>query len=807
MPSVKKASKHSVHTGVSAVAGFWGTLAAPSSSSAASLEVDATMAYPLLAEHLACLEAETHYESIAALVLQGCAATRRTVGGMGVVHLGEWLKKQTFLSPDIATKLATELVDGRLLLALDAGRWTQQLRLPLRSFQLLSLVLNGAEHLLMDPIQLKPQQHPLVAAGVAADLSFLDDESAASLDWADQMCCTTGEGSVYASLVAVGFSEFYGDDDSKRRSPWVGHGLPNEVYTLRRRKVPNGVIHMGAWSENRGYGGWVDQSQKEPPCRIVLKPPPPFPPLPPLASAPAVAPNVASSGLANRRPAGAHDLQTSNLPPRPLGADLDFFTARGMFRPPNESSASDASPRSRISASAAAGLKAQAVPPPQQYCIPCFKDVALDMFQVGRLPGNDIVVRGPLRSRGSAEAGQRPQLTGPVGRHACRLLCERLPPYRTWVFAGGFDEHGELVLGDKGVVVPIHRAEGDDANEGSEAEEPLWDAFTSFGVRVWQPNEEHPDEQHWVEVSVLGRCYMHPRPHSHAAAGVRPLPSSGMFSNELRDGAIIDVGGGVSFLYRNYQAVAAASGRRVDPEAVISQLNEIKPQCPVLLNDIRVSFVSARERFEKELKRLLNGTSGGSFVKRLNLRVPSTDPSLVGQDGAPYVFPACGHVQGWHKNMVGMPCPLCRKHGPFVPLALALEPAICAGRPTHVFNPCGHAASRSTCAFWAGIDMPEPGKSFRAKRDPRCPYCNTMLQSVPALGGPYNRLVFQAEGDWEESKESNSVGGKNGADGPCEGKGGLGQGSTVISRAAPPDCFLRFPKLMRDQDGTTFIRC
>ena len=783
--------------------------------------VSGALAYPLLAEHLAYLELEAHYDDILPLVLQGRASMRRTVGGLSVSQLSEWLMNQPFVTLETVTKLSTELVDGKLLLVLlafDASRWIEQLRLPHRSYKVLALVLNGAEHLLMDPVRLQPQQHPLVAAGVAADLSFLDDESAASLDWADKMCSETGEGSVYASLVAIGFSEFYNDDDSngKRRSPWVGHGLPNEVFPLRRRQVPNGVIHQGAWSEDRGYGGWVDQNRKEPSCRIVMAIPPPPPPAaaapaPPLACAPTVAAPRRSSVLANHRPAGARDLQV-NLPPRPLGADLDFFTSMGMFRPPNESSASDASPRSRFSvptasALASAGLE-RAAPPPQQYIIPCFKDVGLDMFQVGRLPGNDIVVRGPLRSYGSAEAGQRPQLTGPVGRHACRLLCERLPPFRTWIFAGGFDERGDLVLGDKGVVVPIRREEGE-GDEGSE-ELPLWDAFTSFGVRVRQPNEEHPDEQHWFEVSVLGRCYIHPRPHSHAAAGVRPMPNE-VCNNELRDGAIIDVGGGVAFLYRSYKAVAAASGRRVDPEAVISRLNDIKPQCPVLLNDIRMSFVSARERFEKELQRLLHGTNGGSFIKRLNLRVPSTDPSLVGQDGAPYVFPACGHVQGWHKNMVGVPCPLCRKHGPFVPLALALEPAICSGHPTHVFNPCGHAASRSTCARWAGIEMPEPGKSFRSKRDPRCPYCNTMLQAVPALGGPFNKLVFQSEGEWGESDPG---GGKIDTDGLGEGEGGArgggrggGGGKVGGGRAALPDCTLRFPKVLRNKDGTTVVRC
>ena len=61
------------------------------------------------------------------------------------------------------------------------------------------------------------------------------------------------------------------------------------------------------------------------------------------------------------------------------------------------------------------------------------------------------------------------------------------------------------------------------------------------------------------------------------------------------------------------------------------------------------------------------------------------------------VFPACGHVHGYHVNLIGRPCPMCRTVGPFVPIAFAFEPAVCQAKPTHVFNPCGHAASRTAC--------------------------------------------------------------------------------------------------------------
>jgi hypothetical protein len=40
------------------------------------------------------------------------------------------------------------------------------------------------------------------------------------------------------------------------------------------------------------------------------------------------------------------------------------------------------------------------------------------------------------------------------------------------------------------------------------------------------------------------------------------------------------------------------------------------------------------------------------------------------------------------------PCPLCRRTGVFTPLIFPFDPVICPKPPTHVFNPCGHAAAK-----------------------------------------------------------------------------------------------------------------
>lgn len=62
-------------------------------------------------------------------------------------------------------------------------------------------------------------------------------------------------------------------------------------------------------------------------------------------------------------------------------------------------------------------------------------DPTRDMFQLGRAVngGNDFVVPGVLH------VDDEGCTTGPISRWACRIECERLPPFRSFVYACGFD--------------------------------------------------------------------------------------------------------------------------------------------------------------------------------------------------------------------------------------------------------------------------------------------------------------------------------------------------------------------------------
>ena len=168
----------------------------------------------------------------------------------------------------------------------------------------------------------------------------------------------------------------------------------------------------------------------------------------------------------------------------------------------------------------------------------------------------------------------------------------------------------------------------------------------------------------------------------------------------------------------------------------------------------------------------------------------------IEKDQQPYVFTACGHCFGYNPAFSGKVCPLCRKEGPYVPLIFPFAPSICVDRPTHVFHPCGHAAShkvsdltkeaifscimnihkKQTCARWSQIPRPDPTtlnlnlshcsikdgerSSWESKTDerrrkcsphalkhPSCPFCSRKLELTGSgkESQCFSKLVVQFE--------------------------------------------------------------
>jgi hypothetical protein len=162
----------------------------------------------------------------------------------------------------------------------------------------------------------------------------------------------------------------------------------------------------------------------------------------------------------------------------------------------------------------------------KDFIIEYIPDPLYDVFQIGRsiYSTNDIVVPGQLH------LGEDGVYTGPLSRWACRIVCERLPPFRSFIYAGGFNDAQEL------------RVPGIPYDHVTLPSESIpYDGFTTFGVRIYQPEVER-----WVEVSVLGNCYTSRRSDTdtthptHAPTQILPPTTLG---NQLTNGTLIDLYG------------------------------------------------------------------------------------------------------------------------------------------------------------------------------------------------------------------------------------------------------------------------
>ena len=174
----------------------------------------------------------------------------------------------------------------------------------------------------------------------------------------------------------------------------------------------------------------------------------------------------------------------------------------------------------------------------------------------------------------------------------------------------------------------------------------------------------------------------------------------------------------------------------------------------MLLSAITFAHLTDGERAQRAADR---AERTASFLAVGPLPIPSTDYDHVEEGRRSYVFPACGHVQGYHRSLENKPCPLCRRPGPLVPLAFAFCAAVCGSpRPTHVFNPCGHVAAQDTCERWAGVPLFGPS-GFPPQPQPHCPFCATKLDADQ----PYSRIVLQTEagrdGDFNFDSDGDGV--------------------------------------------------
>ena len=167
-------------------------------------------------------------------------------------------------------------------------------------------------------------------------------------------------------------------------------------------------------------------------------------------------------------------------------------------------------------------------------------------------------------------------------------------------------------------------------------------------------------------------------------------------------------------------------------------MKEIKSQCPVLFNDIQISYTHPLERLENVVTFAEEDEVYPLFHRLGPVHIPTTDYSSIQEDHRAYVYPCCGHVYAYHRSMEENPCPLCRRKGMFVPIATAYEPTISDGPLTHVFNPCGHVASEACATYWGGLNIFPKQLPAYGEVTAICPFCAIEL----CTDRPFSKLIF-----------------------------------------------------------------
>lgn len=218
-----------------------------------------------------------------------------------------------------------------------------------------------------------------------------------------------------------------------------------------------------------------------------------------------------------------------------------------------------------------------------------------DVYQLGRAACGsiDIVVRGRLHECSGAGEGAGPALSGPISKYACRIECSRVAPFDCRIYAGGWDHTSrgvEVMLGERSPRWWCPTGAG----------ENLLDGFTTYGLRVFQPQLGE-----WFEVSARGIAYRC-RPagsagHSSRGNILLQAPPTARItdprvSNLLMEGSLIDIGG-VTLAFQSPATIFSdktsdiTAGRKS-----ISCLNRLRPYCPVLFSRLNFVFISQKIR-------------------------------------------------------------------------------------------------------------------------------------------------------------------------------------------------------------------
>ncbi|XP_074087103.1 E3 ubiquitin-protein ligase pellino homolog 3 isoform X4 [Macrotis lagotis] len=208
-----------------------------------------------------------------------------------------------------------------------------------------------------------------------------------------------------------------------------------------------------------------------------------------------------------------------------------------------------------------------------------------DMFQIGRSTENmiDFVVTDTTPG---GVAGEGPAAQSTISRYACRVICERWPPYTARIYAAGFDASSNIFLGEE--AAPELGFEEQQEFKWERAAkwrtpDGLMDGLTTNGVLVMHPAggfSEGSLPGVWREISVCGNVYTLRDSRSAQQRGKLVENES----NVLRDGSLIDLCG-ATLLWRTPAGLLRAPTLK-QLEAQRQEANAARPQCPVGLSTL-----------------------------------------------------------------------------------------------------------------------------------------------------------------------------------------------------------------------------
>eukprot|EP00731_Ephydatia_muelleri_P027733 Em0019g606a len=320
-------------------------------------------------------------------------------------------------------------------------------------------------------------------------------------------------------------------------------------------------------------------------------------------------------------------------------------------------------------------------------------DPNTDMFQIGRSADSaiDLVV---VEMVAMADGTKAYKSNSTVSRYACRIQCERAPPYTARLYAAAFDTHSKIHLSAMAPTWSQFSGE--------------YDGLTTNGVAFMRPTgvfESGVSPGEWREVTVMGNVRKLRAQRSSRTPG-DPVPEE---TNILTDGCLIDLCG-VTLMWRT------AMGLEHGPSDTIMRerrqaLNEKAPQCPV-------NFLTLHFRSQS---------------------AASTEESLR----EPWAYLKCGHIYSHHdwkagseENYTHRTCPMCLVPSPYIRLELGQERGffIDNGELTHSFMPCGHVTTEKTTQYWKKVKIPHMATEWV----PRCPFCSFPLDPTT----PMVKLIF-----------------------------------------------------------------